>query len=59
MDSLNLEVEESQSGSSGPARANTNASGFVLRPKAERSLLHTLFLKKKRERTKVKNQPVE
>ena len=58
MDSLNLEVEEAPPGHSGPARANTNASGFVLQPKAERSLLHTLFLKEKGE-DEVKNQPVE
>ena len=44
MGSLNLELVQPQSGSSEPARANTNVRGFVRRPKAGRSLLHTLFL---------------
>ena len=49
MDSLNLELEEPRSSSSEPSRANTNADGFVLQPRAEHSLLHTLFLKEKGE----------
>ena len=36
---LNLELVEPRSGSSEPARANTNVRGFVRRPKTGRSLL--------------------
>ena len=39
MESLNFELVEPRSGSSEPARANTNVRGFVRGPKAGRSLL--------------------